>query len=399
MNIFIVGEYYSPNLIGGAEVQAMMRAEGLARMGHKVRVVSFDSNKGTTIEETINGVRVTRYPIRTHKAKMLALSMPVAQALRKHEHEADIYHLYNTHPLAGGGLYKVSGGKKKVIATLENYGGFCPVSTAMSGNCDFLCRYSCLSRSSITTVEKVIAFPYASAYPFIELLSKELDGYIAVSEYVRKKYVQHGFNPDKIKVLPNSIDIKEYYKQPKVEHSGINILYVGRMSREKGVDVLIRAFKRISETYDHARLVLVGSGPLLESYIALARELGIRDKVTFTGHASNEIREYYYSIADVFVHPALWHEPFGMTLLEAMAHEVPVVVSDVGSLSQLVKDAGLVFDSGSVESLTNQLAYLIGDRNRINDLLARCKSVVTDYSDDEILETLAQIYESMINNG
>ena len=398
MNIFMVGEYYSPNLIGGAEVQAMMRAEGLARTGQKVRVISFDSNKGTIIEETINGVKVTRYPIRTHKAKMLALSMPVAQALWKHEHEADIYHLYNTHPMPGGGLYKASGGKKKVIATLENYGGFCPVSTAMSGNCDFLCRYSCLSRSSISTVEKVIAFPYASAYHFIELLSKKLDGFIAVSEYVRQKYAQHGFNPNKIRVVPNSIDINNY-KQPKAEHSGINILYVGRMSIEKGVDVLIRAFKRISETYDYARLVLVGSGPLLESYIALASKLGIQGKVTFTGHASNEIREYYYSIADVFVHPALWHEPFGMTLLEAMAHEVPVVVSNVGSLRQIVKDAGLIFDSGSVEGLASQLAYLIEDRNRINGLLAKCKSVVKDYSEGEILETLTQIYESMINNG
>src|SRR5881396_2456089 len=145
MNIFMVGEFYDPHLIGGAEIQAMRRAQGLVRMGLDVTVISFDSDRGK-VEETIGGVRVIRYHISTHKAKMLSLAIPIAKALRRHENEADIFHLYNTHPLPGGGFYKIWGGKKKVIASLENYSGFCPVSAAMYGTCDLSCRYSCLTR-------------------------------------------------------------------------------------------------------------------------------------------------------------------------------------------------------------------------------------------------------------
>ena len=392
----MVGEYYSPNLIGGAEVQAMRRAEGLAKMGVDVTVVSLDSNKGTTVNETTNGVKIIRYAIRTHKGKMLALSLPVAKVLAKHAHEADIYHLYNTHPLPGGGLYKLQGGKKKVIATLENYGGYCPVSTAMAGNCNFSCRYSCLSKSSVNLKEKFISIPYALVYPVIEALSRKLDGYIAVSEYVMQQYAARGFDANRIRVIPNSIDTNDYGKRPKIAHDGINILYAGRMSKEKGVDVLLRAFQRISSNYQDTRLILVGDGPLLESYRLLTKELGIENKVVIAGFTSNELLEYYFSIADVFVHPALWHEPFGITLLEAMAHGVPVLASNVGSLSSIVKDAGLVFDMGSVEDLTNKLAALIENKNSINGLVTRCKTVVTDYSDYKILKTLIDTYESII---
>src|SRR5439155_7595927 len=117
MNIVMVGEYYNPNLIGGAEIQAMRRAEALVRMGEKVTVISFDGNLKKQ-KETINGVKVIRYHAPTHKAKMLSLALPIARALRKHEKDADLYHLYNTHPLPAAGLYKISGGRKPVFANL-----------------------------------------------------------------------------------------------------------------------------------------------------------------------------------------------------------------------------------------------------------------------------------------
>src|SRR5919202_5200530 len=140
MNVVMLGEYYYPNLIGGAEIQAMRRAEGLVKIGLKVMVVSFDSNRGT-IEETINGVKVIRHQPLTHKGRMLSLSLPIFRALKKYEVVADVYHLYNTYPLSGGGLYKLMGGKKPVIASLDNYGGFFPLSTAMYGACNFFFLY------------------------------------------------------------------------------------------------------------------------------------------------------------------------------------------------------------------------------------------------------------------
>src|SRR5436853_751211 len=397
MNIFMVGEFYEPNLIGGAEIQAMRRAQGLVRLGINVTVLSFDSDKGK-VEETINGVRIIRYHVKTHKAKMLSLSIPIAKALARHQQEADIFHLYNTHPLPGGGLYKVTGGKKKVVATLENYSGFCPVSTAMYGRCDLHCRYSCLRRSSNTAVEKIIAIPYSCSYPFLGMLSKRLDRYLAVSEYVRKEYISHGFQASRIEVLPNSINVDSYAKTPREPHDGVNILYVGRMSQEKGVETLMKAFQRVSRTYENTRLLLVGDGPFLNRCRLLAREIGVETSVVFTGHLGHEMLDYYYSIADVFVHPALFHEPFNLTLLEAMAHDIPILVSNVGSLSNIVKDAGIAFDMGNVEDLVDKLSFLIADSARMNTLARKCKPVLAEYDDSRVLGTLVRMYESMIDN-
>jgi hypothetical protein len=78
----MVGEHYYPNIIGGAEVQAIRRAEGLAKLGLKVMVISFDSNK-STVQETINGVKIFRYNLQTHKGKMLSLLLPVSRVLKK----------------------------------------------------------------------------------------------------------------------------------------------------------------------------------------------------------------------------------------------------------------------------------------------------------------------------
>ncbi len=393
MNIVMVGENYYPNVVGGAEMQALRRAEGLVNMGFKVHVISFDGTAGTT-EETINGVKITRYSLMTHKARMLSLLMPVATALLRHRHESDLYHIYGTFALVGGGLYKIMGGRRPIIGTLENYGGFCPIGTSLYGNCNLLCRYHCLRKGCHNLMQGLIALPYASVYPFLTSLFKKADLYIAVSEYVKQEYTRYGFSSERIVVVPNSIDVNSN-RRDRVPHDGINILYVGRMIEVKGVDLLIRAFHRISKIFKDVKLILVGDGPMLSSYRAMVKEIGLEHNVTFTGHLTYQEVTHYYSIADIFVHPAVLHEPMNLTLLEAMVHDVPVLVSNVGSLGQIVRDAGIIFNRGDVDDLTNKLATLIEDRSKINELRLNCSAVVREYSDHKILKRLVEVYEAV----
>jgi alpha-maltose-1-phosphate synthase len=391
MNVVMLGEYYKPNLIGGAEIQAMRRAEGLVKMGLKVMVVSFDSDKGT-IEETINGVKVIRHQLLTHKGRMVSLLLPVFRALKKYEFIADVYHLYNIYPLSGGGLYKLTGGKKPVIASLDNYGGFCPISTAMYGECNFLCRYSCLNRTSNNTVDRIFSFPYSCIYPLMRHLSKRVDRYIAVSDHVKHEYTRQGFDSYKIVVIPNSIDTRNFDNIHKIRHDGINILYLGRMEEAKGVSILIEAFKIISKSYQNAKLILVGDGPLLNRYRMLAYQDGIEDKIIFAGHQNQDITSYYYSLADIFVHPAIFNEPFGITLLEAMGHEIPILVSDVGSLANIVKDAGVSFRRGDAKDLANKLISIIENKHKLIELSKRSKQVLSEYDDQIAFKAILEVY-------
>jgi glycosyltransferase involved in cell wall biosynthesis len=397
-DVIMLGEYYFPNMIGGAEVQAMRRAEGLVKTGLSVTVISFDRNGGKK-EEIINGVKVIRYDVITHTAKMLSLSLPVVQALRKNEKETQLYHIYNVHPLAGGGLYRMTEGRNPVIATLENFGGYCPTSTAIYKKCDLLCRYSCLSDFSRSTRQKVLSMPYAGIYPLLTSLTKKVDKYIAVTEHVRQEYIKHGYNEDRIIVIPNSIDIDKIGNGVRTPHEGSNILYVGRMISVKGVDILIRAFHKASSHYPDLRLILVGDGRELNHYRSLIEDLGIESRVIVTGFVAPDTLWDYYSIADLFVYPSIsGFEAFGITLLEAMRYHIPCLVPDTGGGKEVIKDAGLTFKDRDEEDLMKKMMLILNDNQKSLALAARCKDVLSEYSDEKVVKSLVKVYDDLRKN-
>jgi glycosyltransferase involved in cell wall biosynthesis len=230
-------------------------------------------------------------------------------------------------------------------------------------------------------MRKLLGLPYSFIYPLITYLSKKLDRYIAVSDYVKQEYVKRGFNPYKINVIPNSIDTDGFKNTCKVVHDDINILYVGRMDEAKGVSILIDAFKEISKSYDDTRFILVGDGPLLNRYRMQTKENSMENKIMFTGHQRYETIDRYYSVTDIFVHPTVVHEPFGLTLLEAMGYEIPILVSDVGSLKNMVKDAGIPFNKGDVKDLASKLAFLVENKGEMTAISNKSKANLRYYDE------------------
>ncbi|MGH9921686.1 MAG: glycosyltransferase family 4 protein, partial [Nitrososphaerales archaeon] len=277
MNITIVCPFYYPNLIGGAEVSIKLLAEWLASNDFNVQVVSFD---GRIDSETINKVKVKRYPVISTKGLSLTLMYPVLRAMQKFEGITDLYHVYDAYPAIGAGLYKTFKGKRRIVATLDNYAGFCPVSTAICSACDrFPSRMRCLFEQT-STLEKPLGFTYALIYPLLSRLARKLDKYIAVSNIVAELYVKYGFNSQKIVVIPNFIDIKSMkLDRTKSGNKKFNILYVGAVSRHKGIDLLIQAFKIIESARPYLHLTLVGKGKWLSYCKSLVKKLQIEDKV------------------------------------------------------------------------------------------------------------------------
>jgi alpha-maltose-1-phosphate synthase len=397
-DVIMLGDYYSPSSIGGAEIQAARRAEGLVKAGLSVTVISFDRNGGKK-EEIVNGVKVNRYDIMTHSAKMLSLSLPVLQALRKNEKETQLYHIYNVYPIAGGGLYRMTGGRNPVIATLENTGGFCPTSSAFYQKCDLLCRYSCLSGFSRSRTEKFLSLPYAGIYTLLTSLTKKVDKYIAVSEHLRQQYLKQGYNEDRIIVIPNSLDIDKFGNGVRRSHEYKNILYVGNMTFTKGVDILIRAFHKASIHYHDLRLILVGDGKELNQYRSLIKNLGIESKVIITGFLAGDDLWYYYSIADLLVNPSIaGTEAFGITLLEAMRYQIPCLVADTGGCKEVIKDAGVTFRDQDEEDLMKKIMLILNDNQKSLALSARCKDVLGEYSNEKVVKSLIEVYDDLRKN-
>ena len=203
-------------------------------------------------------------------------------------------------------------------------------------------------------------------YPIVRYFMKNIDGYIALSEDVKRIYSLAGYNSNDIVVIPNftEFDFNDTYIAKKPGQF-FNLIYVGRLDKCKGVDTLIKAVNLmlISETRTLVKLTIIGDGPEKNPLQKLVKELGIEDHVNFEGYISHSNIMEFYKIADVFVHPCLFPEPFGRTIIEAMSFGLPCIVSDKGAPPEIVSNAGLVHTAGDYRDLYKKIKLLRDNDN------------------------------------
>ncbi len=159
--------------------------------------------------------------------------------------------------------------------------------------------------------------------------------------------IANGVDPAKFQMDFDKAEFRKWFGQPEEKL----IFFVGRMVPEKGVQVLIQAMPEILAAYKNAKLVVVGGGNK-NHLIELAEQLQLGDKVFFTGYVDDDTLLKLYNVIDVAVFPSLY-EPFGIVALEAMGAHVPVIVSSVGGLQEVVDHGvtGLTAWSDNPDSL------------------------------------------------
>jgi glycogen(starch) synthase len=225
---------------------------------------------------------------------------------------------------------------------------------------------------------------------------------IVCSRYMAKE-LQRVFQApvDKLRVVPNGVDVRRYQQSG----NGLSrsffaapdekiVLFVGRLVQEKGVHLLIDAIPKILHYYNRVKFVIAGRGPA-ESYLKnKARDMGIADRIYFTGYIDDETRDFLYREAAVAVFPSLY-EPFGMVVLEAMAAMTPVVVADVGGLSEIVDHEvnGLKCYPGNANSLADNVLHLLHRPDLAAKLAAAAKQEIPrQYTWPEIARQTEQVY-------
>lgn len=183
------------------------------------------------------------------------------------------------------------------------------------------------------------------------LYRDNVDLIVAPSRFVQALLVEYGLDAAKVAHVPHFVDASSWTPR----HEGAYALYVGRLSEEKGVDVLIRAAAKRKDI----PLRVVGTGPAEAALRTLAKELGAAN-VAFAGHRTgDELRKEYLGARFVVV-PSVWYEVFGLIVLEAYASGKPVVVSQIGGLAELVREGetGLAASAGDVDDLAEKVAAL-----------------------------------------
>jgi glycogen(starch) synthase len=179
------------------------------------------------------------------------------------------------------------------------------------------------------------------------------DRVIAVSRYMKNQLVEkYSIPEDKIDVVHNSINPEEYSGERL--SFGLDqkvVLFLGRLTLQKGPDYFLRAAKKVLEVDRNVRFVVVGTGDMLPQLIDMSINMGISSDVIFTGF--QESIEEYYRMADLYVMPSV-SEPFGITALEAMASGAPVIVSKQSGVREAVKHK-LSVDFWDVDMLASKM--------------------------------------------
>lgn len=213
-----------------------------------------------------------------------------------------------------------------------------------------------------------------------------------------------GLNDDKVQVIPNGMDLKARASgvlPPRQQFAAPGeklIFHIGRLVPEKGVAVLLEAMPQILKRH-RARLVVAGTGPFGDELRRRAGHLGLGDRVSFIGWIDDATAHALYTYADVAAVPSTY-EPFGIVALEAMAAGAPLVASDVGGLSEIVRhgENGLKALPGNAASLAEQVDRMLADRAlaRRMAVVAR-REVETKYTWAGIARTTADLYDQVIS--
>ncbi len=214
---------------------------------------------------------------------------------------------------------------------------------------------------------------------------QQVDAFIALTPFMKDKMVQGGLPAHKIFVKPNCLLTAPNARQ----HAGNYALYVGRLSPEKGVKTLVKAWEGVE-----LPLNIIGDGPERDSLQVAAAE----KKIVFTGWMENGVVMEALKSAQFLIFPSEWYEGFPMTLLEAFAYAVPVIVARVGGLADIVQDGvtGLFFTAGDAQDLRDKINWALNHPVEMEKMGGNGrKQYENKYSAQTNYKQLIQIYHTV----
>lgn len=289
--------------------------------------------------------------------------------------EPAILHVHNTFPLLSNSvLHATRGSPTATVLTLHNHRAYCAAAVLLRGGT--VCT-ECLDRRSVAPAlrhgcyrgSRLATAPLAAAIALhraLGTLTRHVDAFIVFTEFQRDLAVRAGLPAQRIHIRPN------FHPNPPASSASWALrrgaLYVGRLAEEKGVPVLLEAWRRWGEAAPH--LTLAGDGPDRSRLEALARDAGLATRVRFLGRVSPDQIERLLRETQVLVVPSIWFEGYPLVVREAFASGVPVAASRLGPLATIVEDgrSGIHFAAGNAEELATRLRAAFDTPGRLEAL-------------------------------
>ncbi|WP_309741757.1 glycosyltransferase family 4 protein [Chamaesiphon sp. OTE_20_metabat_361] len=390
MKILILHNRYK--IIGGEEGVVKAEYALLEQRGHKVTVLEANNDRIVGIwgklSTAINGLY------------SLSAKHQVSDAIA--QLEPDLVHVHNFFPLLSPSVYDAClDAEVPVVQTLHNYRLLCP--KAMPFRNGQICEdcfdrvvpwsgvlHGCYRNSHIQSASVAAML---GLHHWQGTWHKRVDAYIALSDFQKQVFVRAGLPAERFFVKPNFVFGNEF---PPDSQRGDFALFVGRLSEEKGVEILLDAYLQHQLTIP---LKIIGDGPLRATLAAKAAGLA---QVTFLGQQDPTVVIQLMQRAQFLVFPSIWYEGFPLTIAEAYACKLPVIASRLGSMSEIVRDGvtGLHFESSNATDLASKIQWAIAHLQSMQKMGAAAYEIYQNcYTPQANYQQLLHIYQSAIDRA
>lgn len=389
MRILIVNTYYYPNMIGGTEQSVKLLAEGLAKIGHKVYVLTGDKDKKE--EEVINSVNIIRLDLSKKNNKIInrivrkgleynnvKIKSKIIEVIERVN--PDVVHTNNLFYLSPI-IWKIASEKEiKVVHTLRDYWGLCLKCTLLNKNL------------KICHKRKVLCKIHSLNY---KKFSKYVDVVTAPSKFTLDIYDKHGiFNSAQKRMISNAIDI-DFEKYDKIildrncrKNEIIEYLFIGSLEEHKGIKFLLETFKNIEN--QNIRLTLCGSGNLEQYVMNICK---IDKRISYLGSVFGNEKEKILKKSDVIIVPSIWYEPFGRVVIEGYKNGLVVIGSKIGGINELLEsDVAIGVDANNQEDLCNAILKL-SNRDTLKKFVRFGKSYLNLYELSTQIDSFIKVYK------
>jgi glycosyltransferase involved in cell wall biosynthesis len=311
----------------------------------------------------------------------------------------NLVHVHNTFMVISPSIYSACRERRiPVVQTLHNFRLICPSANFYrDGRICEECldygllrsvRYGCYrnSRGATAGVALMLAF-----HRRLNTWRESVTRFIALTEFAKEKFVAAGFPPDLCVVKPNFVDPDPCERMTAGEYA----VYIGRLAEDKGLHVLLDAWKQLPVQYP---LQIVGDGPERATLEVQMRDLKLAG-VTFRGRLSREEAIATVKNARFVVVPSTWYETFGMCIAESFACGTPVLCSRLGAMKEIVTDhyTGLHFNPGDAQDLACKVEWAWNHPAELAEMgRAARRKYETDYTAEKNYSLLMQIYEQAV---
>ncbi len=374
MRILMLTWEYPPNVVGGLGRHVAELAPALVQQGLQVRVitpVAKLTGSGSSLEDGVMVYRLHHPPLdklgdfyQAVREVNRCISNDLNQ-MSQHYGQCDLIHVHDW---------------------LTSFAG---IELQQSWGCPLIATVHATERGRY---RGHLDSPLQQAIDNAERQLADRAEQVIVCSHHMANEVQYFFQTpfDKLAVIPNGVNIAELRgNHSPVELAAFRAKYaapgeqliftVSRLVYEKGVHLIIQALPQVLQECPQARLVIAGQGPEADNLRRQAQNLGVADRISFIGFITDQERNLFFKAADCAVFASLY-EPFGIVALEAMALSCPLVVSDVGGFSEVVKHAetGIKVYPGNVDSTAWGITHALKNPTWVGQLAVKAHQTVAE---------------------